>query len=254
MTDHDTAPGPMSGAPDAIDVPTRLEEIELRLSYYSKSATPGWYRDDVRYLLNLAKAAIAERDAAPGPMSAEPQQPYPAITASNLRVLAERNDFATKYPLTRREMLDAADIIERLTVTTQPTPSAEPDAISRPDPIAQARIAFEVWRGEPPYGTALRDTTTARAAAVHLGNVLAAYDAAIAERDAARARLVEVEAALAQYRDDTRAMITAVQAAVPLSDVPDDEVEPRIQALKILRDNLVRSWADDAAPSGTTGG
>lgn len=64
MTDHDTAPGPMSGAPDAIDVPTRLEEIELRLSYYSKSATPGWYRDDVRYLLNLAKAAIAERDAA----------------------------------------------------------------------------------------------------------------------------------------------------------------------------------------------
>lgn len=64
MTDHDTAPGPMSAEPAAIDVPTRLEEIELRLSYYSKSATPGWYRDDVRYLLNLAKAAIAERDAA----------------------------------------------------------------------------------------------------------------------------------------------------------------------------------------------
>lgn len=83
-----------------------------------------------------------------------------------------------------------------------PTPSGAPDAIGRPDPIAQARIAFEVWRGEPPYGTALRDTTTARAAAVHLGNVLAAYDAVVAERDAARARLVEVEARNAVLSDE----------------------------------------------------
>jgi hypothetical protein len=72
-------------------------------------------------------------------------------------------------------------------------PSAGENMPGEDSELAQARIAFEVWSKEPPYGTARRDTTLARHAAVHLGNLLRL----LAERDA---RIAQLEADLARYR------------------------------------------------------